>query len=181
MAKKRKKKKAKPKIELTPEEKAVPVEEVKLSETPVIDGQQANADVGEPTTPAGVLTGKDPEQGTVDKTTEEAPKVTPPTVVELEKLPTKIKMPAELTNRPPTMPRSIEEMPTVPRPEVTKEPAPVESAEPVTCAGCKMIVEADTTEACINPECKGSLAYCPDCAKAGTCHKCGKNLDPDKD
>ena len=44
----KKKKKAKPKIELTPEEKAVPVQEAKpeLSETPVIEGEQATAPVG---------------------------------------------------------------------------------------------------------------------------------------
>ena len=172
-----KKKKKKAKIEITPEEKAVPVEEVELSETPVIDGQQANGDVTEPTTPAGVLTGKDPEQGTVDKTAEEAPKVTPPTVVELEKLPTKIKMPAELTNRPPTMPRSIDEIPTIPSPEVTKEPAPVEPAAPVTCSGCKATVDSATVTPCLI--CPRSLVFCPACAKPGTCHKCGKKLQPE--
>lgn len=130
---KKKRKKAKPKIELTPEEKAVPVQEAKpvISETPVIGGEQATAPPG-------------PEP-----------------------------------IRPPTMSRSIDEIPTTPTPEEigpATEPKPVELSSPVICAGCKATVDSSTVRACINPECPRNLVFCPFCAKADTCHKCGKAL-----
>ncbi len=74
-------------------------------------------------------------------------------------------------------PETDEPKPDLPSP--TAEPA--ETAVPVICAGCKMIVDSDTTEACLNPDCKGSLVFCPMCASAKTCHKCGKKLDPNED
>ncbi|KKN58286.1 hypothetical protein LCGC14_0553660 [marine sediment metagenome] len=124
MTKKRKKKKTTPKIELTPEEKVVVPDPFaltqdglddmgeiiseedatpELSETPVIDNQQANADVTEPL---------------------------PPSV-------------------------------------------------PVTCSGCKATVDSSTVTPCLI--CPRSLVFCPACAKAKTCHKCGKKLDPNED
>ncbi len=130
MSKKRKKK-AKPKIEQVKTEP-------ELSETPVIGDKQA-----------GIQPGKEHPE------------------TEL-----KTEVPSE---KPPIEAENTESKSTVDKSE------PVESAAPVICAGCKMIVDSDTTEACLNPDCKGSLVFCPDCAKAGTCHKCGKNLDPNKD
>lgn len=103
-----------------------------LSETPVIEGEQATAPA-KPQTPAGILTGKDPK-------------------------------PEVMTT----------DIPTTKRPKVEPEPEPIEPAQPVICAGCKATVAAETTKLCLN--CPGSLRFCPTCAKPGSCHKCGKGL-----
>ncbi len=149
----KKKKKAKPKIEQVNTEP-------ELSETPVIGGEQA---------------------GIQPKT--EQPNTEPKIEVKEEKPPVEAKRPESkpAETRPPAMPRSIEEMPTIPRPEVEPKPEPIEPGYPVTCSGCKMIVDSSTVMPCLNPDCKGSLVFCPDCAKAKTCHKCGKKLDPNED
>ena len=153
MAKKRKKKKAKPKIEqvktepeLTLEEKAVPVQEAKpeQSETPIIEGKQATAPV--PETDESKPDLPSPKSGAI-----------PP----------------------------ISEWPTIERPKIVQKepwrhnasPPPPGPVAPGICAGCKRIVESDTTRACLNPDCKGSLVFCPACAKPGSCHKCGKSLE----
>ena len=120
--------------------------ETELSETPVIDEQQANA-------PAANLT--------VEVTATEG------AVSQAEPIESEIKRPA-------TMPRNIDEIPTTQRPVVEKKPPPTPPAVPVVCAGCKATVDASTTRAC--PRCPGSLVFCPTCAKPGTCHKCGKGL-----
>lgn len=167
MAKKRKKKKAKPKIEQI-EEKS------EESETPVIEGEQAGIqpekgtpDIGPKNEVQPPEEGEKPESkptnGPVDKTEETAPKVTPP----------------DETPKPTRMPTSIDDIPVTKRPVVAKEPEYVEPAHPVTCSGCKAIVDSSTIVPCLL--CPKSLVYCPACAKAGTCHKCGKKLDPNED
>ena len=79
---------------------------------------------------------------------------------------------------PPTLPHEAmtSDIQTISIPEVKKEPEPIEPAHPVICAGCKATVDSSTTRACINPKCPRGLVFCPACAKADTCHKCGKAL-----
>lgn len=168
MVKNRKKKKAKPKIELTPKEEDAPAEEVKpeLSETPVVGGEQANAPAEPTVIPPLLPDDKIVAEATVDKKDETAPKVTTPD---------------ESTIPHGNLPKSVEEFPTIPRPEIEKGPEPAEPNNPVTCSGCKVIVDSATVRPCINPGCPKSLVYCPSCAKPGTCHKCGMKLDPDED
>ncbi len=76
-----------------------------------------------------------------------------------------------------------DEQPTAPVPETDElKPDLPSSAEPtvtVTCSGCKGIVDLATVMPCLI--CPRSLVYCPACAKAKTCHKCGKKLDPTED
>lgn len=121
--------------------------EPELSETPVIEGEQATAPV--PTAKLTITPGgdspaeplRDDEQGT-----------------------------------PPTKPHEpmTTDIPTTQRPEVIKEPEPTPISVPVICSGCKATVESSTTRAC--PHCSGSLVFCLNCAKPGSCHKCGKAL-----
>jgi hypothetical protein len=66
-------------------------------------------------------------------------------------------------------------------PGATSQAEPVEPTTPVTCSGCKAIVDLDKTTPCLNPDCPKSLVFCPACAKPNTCHKCGQKLVPDKD
>jgi len=109
-----------------------------ISETPVIGGEQATADIIERPNP---VPARNDEQGT-----------------------------------PPTIPHEAmtSDIQTISIPEVKKEPEPIVPSHPVICAGCKATVSSSTTRACIN--CKGSLVFCPLCATAGSCHKCGKAL-----
>lgn len=149
-------------------------QELKLSETPVIDGEQANvskmrtiATIGDPPT----------IERTADAVQMIKPDVTyAPTMPGTEIMPKEIpivpeKLPSEIPAR---MPATMADIPVTPRPVVEKEPEPVEPIAPVICAGCKATVESDTTRACL--DCTGSLVFCPTCAKPGTCHKCGKGL-----
>ncbi len=153
MAKKRKKKKAKPKIEQVKTEPELSEEiasdkifsekkdgkisvllpKSEQSETPIIEDEQATAPIPE---------------------TDES----------------KPDLPSPKSGAIPPM----SEWPIVKRPVVEKEPEPVEVVVPVICAGCKSTVESDTTRACLH--CSGSLVFCLTCAKPGTCHKCGKGL-----
>ena len=135
-----------------------------ISETPVIDGEQANAPpkVEPPETPEPEPVGE-PSQKDVMTIGQKAP---PPET-----------MPRGTVYKPQQhkqMPRSIDEIPLAKRPVVEKEPEPVPPSRPVICAGCKATVELSTTKLC--PYCKGSLRYCRMCAKPGSCHKCGKTL-----
>jgi hypothetical protein len=77
------------------------------------------------------------------------------------------------------LPKSVDEFPTIPRPEVESDPEPAEPDNPITCSGCKAVVDSATVKPCLT--CPKSLKYCPACAKAGTCHRCGQKLDPDED
>jgi hypothetical protein len=77
--------------------------------------------------------------------------------------------------RPESM-RNVEEMPVISRPVVEKPPPYQPPSEPVICSGCKSTVEKSMTVLCKN--CKGSLRYCPMCAKPNSCHKCGQILVP---
>ena len=151
MAKRKKaKKKSKPGIVIS---KDAPQDSVtntgpELSETPVIDGEQATA-------PAirEIATIGDPPA--VERTAEVAQTVKPE------------------AHKP--MPRSMGDIKTTQRPVVEKEPEPEPIVGPVICAGCKATVSSDTVRACLR--CKGSLVFCPTCAKPGSCHKCGKALN----
>jgi len=68
--------------------------------------------------------------------------------------------------------------------DVTITPGAESQAEPIpeppnpivfiACSGCKRMVEPDMTRAC--PYCPDNRVFCPNCAKAGTCHKCGEAL-----
>ena len=128
-----------------------------LSETPVVGGEQSTAPV---VAELGKMTAN------VNVSDEMAAVLRPETA----------KVRNDEQGTPPTLPREAMtlDMPTISRPEVKKEPEPIVPAHPVICAGCKMIVDSGTVRACLN--CKGSLVFCPACAKADTCHKCGKAL-----
>jgi hypothetical protein len=125
MAKKRKKKNQK--------DKDNPV----ISETPVIDGEQATA----------------PIPGEVAK--------------DLNAI-------ADILDPPVQHEAMTLDIPAAPRPEVEAEPEPLPITDPVICAGCKSIVDISTTRACLS--CPRNMVFCPNCAKPGTCHKCGKGL-----
>ena len=76
---------------------------------------------------------------------------------------------------------AIIEPPPIERTDAGVQVAKLEPTEQVICAGCKRIVDSSTVMPCLNPDCKGSLVFCPMCASAKTCHKCGKKLDPNED
>lgn len=57
---------------------------------------------------------------------------------------------------------------------IPKEPPPSPPSNPVVCMGCKGIYDSSIMKVC---SCKGNPAYCPACAEAGTCHRCGKKLE----
>ena len=130
--------------------KPKPVIKAELSETPVIDGEQVNAPV-EADVPSVQTVPVSPSQATQ-------------------------------TVKPGHMPRTLADIPTEKRPTVKQKdpwrfndsPPPAGPPRPVTCAACKGTYSFDTVTPCLL--CKGSLVFCPSCAKAGTCHKCGKDL-----
>lgn len=82
----------------------------------------------------------------------------------------------EQVNAPPRVGAipAIKDMPVIPRPAIAKEPPIPVPTVPVICMGCKGTYDLDIMRIC--HKCKGTLAYCPACAEAGTCHRCGKEL-----
>ena len=136
-----------------------------ISETPVIDGQQANAPP-EVVEPDVVKKAEAPAGSPSEKVVMEIGKKAPPP----EKVPVGTVYKPQRSN----MPRSWADVKTTKRPVVEKEPEPVPPEVPVICAGCKRTVELSTTRKCAY--CKGGLRYCEVCAKPGSCHKCGKTL-----
>lgn len=141
MAKKRKKKKAKPKIEQVKTEP-------ELSETPVIKDGQATAPIPKATIDVTIMPGAESQAEPVPETDESKPDLPSP-----------------------RMPRSINDIPVTKRPKVEPEPEPIEPTTPAICAGCKATIESGTMRHCPRcnlyfcPTCAGP-GSCHKCGKA---------------